>query len=73
MHWLHKCKTILINVPEGTKSRVQPLEVRIPKPLKNYVCELFKQHLDANLELYIDGKLTAEERGVLTAKWVDEA
>ena len=72
-HWLHKCKTILINGPGGTTSRLQPLDLSINKTLKNYVRELFKQHLDANLELCVDGKLTAGERRVLTTKWVGEA
>ena len=36
-----------------------------------YVRELIVQHLDANLGLYVDGKLKAGERRVLTTKWVD--
>ena len=36
-----------------------------------YVLELIVQHLDANLGLYVDGKLKAGERRVLTTKWVD--
>ena len=72
-HWLHKCKTALINFPGGTTSRVQPLYVSINKPFNNYVRELFEQHFDANLELYVNGKLAAGERCVLATKWVDEA
>ena len=72
-HLLHKCKTTLINVPGGTTSRVQPLDVCINKPFKNYVREQFEQHLDANLESYVEGKLTAGERRILTTKWVAEA
>ena len=33
--------------------------------------ELFEQHLDANVELCINGKLAAGERRFLTTKWVD--
>ena len=51
-------------------SRVQPLGVIINKPLKNYVCELFEQRLDAKLELCVDGKLKAGKRRVLTTEWV---
>ena len=40
-----------INVSGGTTRRLQPLDVSIIKSLKNYVCELFEKHLDANLEL----------------------
>ena len=43
------------------------------KPFKNYVRENFEQNLDANLELYVHGKVTAGERCILTTKWVDEA
>ena len=45
----------------------------INKPIKNYVREFFKQHLDATLELYFDGKLTIGEGLVLTTKWEGEA
>ena len=41
--------------------------------MKNYTLEFFKQHLDTNLELYVDGKLTAEERRVFTTKWAGQA
>ena len=64
---------MLINVPEGTTIRVQPLDESITKLFKNYVCELLKQQLDAKLGLHVDGKLTAEENGVLTTKWTGEA
>ena len=33
--------------------------------------ELFEQHLDANVELCINGKLAVGERRFLTTKWVD--
>ena len=42
----------------------------INKPFKNYVRELFEQRLDANLELQVDGKLTAGEGRALTTKWI---
>ena len=34
----------------------------------NYVRELFEQDLIANLELYVNGKLTAGKRRVLTTE-----
>ena len=58
-------KTVLVNVPPGCTSRVQPLNV--------YVREQFEKHLDENLERYVEGKLTASERRVLTTKWVGNA
>ena len=45
----------------------------INKEFENYVREIFGQHLGANLELYVNGKLTAGERRVLATKWVVEA
>ena len=45
----------------------------INKLFKNYVCKLFEQRLNANLELYAGGKYAAGERTVLTTKWVGEA
>ena len=56
-----------------TTSRVQPRDVSINKPLESYVYKLFEQHLDTNLELCIDGKLTAGKIRVLNAKLVGEA
>ena len=46
-------------------SRVQKLDVCIKKLFKNYGCKLFKQYLDAKLELFVNGKLTAGEIAVL--------
>ena len=72
-HWLHNCKTILINVLGGITCGVQPFDVSINKPSKNYVHELFKQHVDANLKLYVDGKLATGESRVLITKSVGQA
>ena len=38
---LRNCGTTLINVPPGTTSRVQPLDVAINKSYKTYVREQF--------------------------------
>ncbi len=66
-------KTVLVNVPPGCTSRVQPLDVSVNNPFKSYVREQFEKHLDENLEHYVEGKLTASERRVLTTKWVGNA
>ena len=70
---LRKCDTTLINVPPGTTSRVQPLDVAINKPFKTYVREQFEKHLNENLQLYLENKLTAGDRRILTTKWVANA
>ena len=65
---LHKCKITLINVPGGTTSRVQPLDVSINRSLKNYGRALSKQRFDGNMMLCVEGKLAVGERRVLTTK-----
>ena len=40
------------------------------KPFKNLVREQFEKHLDENLNDYVEGKLTASKRRILTTKWV---
>ena len=70
--WLYKWKTTIINVPRGTASKVQPFDVSVNKLFMNYVRELFEQHLDTNLEMYVEEKFTVREKHVLTKKWVDE-
>ena len=70
---LQRVKTSIVNVPKGTTSRVQPLDVAINKPFKNFVRREFEEHIDKNLELYTNGKISASERRVLTTKWVADA
>ena len=43
------------------------------KPFKNEVSSLFEDHLDKNLDQYVDGKINASQRRGLMKKWVDEA
>ena len=66
-------KTTHINVPSGTTSRVQPLDVSVNKSFKNHVRIAFEKHLNDNLNLYTEGKLTTSERRILTTKWVADA
>ena len=42
----------------------------INKPFKNHIRKDFERHLEENLDLYVEGKLSASERRVLTTKWV---
>ena len=67
---LQKKNTVLVNVPPGCTSRVQPLDVVVNNPFKNLVREQFEKHLDENVNDYVEGKLTASKRRILTTKWV---
>ena len=69
---LQNKSTLLINVPPGCTSQVQPLNVSINKSFKHAIREQFKKHLSENLHLYTKNKLPVSERRVLTTKWVAE-
>ena len=56
----HKNKTVLINLPIGAASRVQPLDVIVNKPFKNFVRGFFENIL-------------MKKRRVLTTKWLADA
>ena len=70
MWMLGKCKTSLINIPAGTTSRVLPLDVSINKLFKAYIQKEFEEHLDDNLEIYIENKQSSSQIRVLTTQWV---
>ena len=70
---LQKKKTLLINVPPGSTSRVQPLDVSVNKPFKNAVKIQFEKHLQENLTMYVEGKISESERRVLLTTWVGNA
>ena len=63
----------MVKIPPGCTSKVQPLDVSINKPFKDYLPTQFEKHCDENIELYISNKLTASKRRVLVTKWVAEA
>ena len=69
---LKKHKTFLVSVPPGCTSRVQVVDVLINKPFKDEVRSLFEDHLDKNLDQYVDGKINASQWRVLMVKWVGE-
>ena len=68
-HLLQKKNKVLVNVSPGCTSRVQPLAVSVNKSFKNYRKQQFEKHIDENLDRYVEGKLTASERRVLTTRW----
>ena len=45
----------------------------VNKPFKNAVKIQFEKHLQENLTMYVEGKISASERQVLLTKWVGNA
>ena len=69
---LKKHKTSLVNVPPRCKSHVQVVDVLINKSFKDEVRSLFEDHLDKNLNQYLDDKINTCQRRVHMTKWVGE-
>ena len=69
---LKKHKTSLVNVSAGCTSRIQVVDVLINKLFKDEVCSLFEDHLDKNLDQYVDGKINASQWRVFMREWVGE-
>jgi transposase-like protein len=67
------CHTSIALVPPGTTGLVQPLDVAINAEFKAIVDRLQNEHMHANLNLYIENKMTASQRRVLITKWVGQA
>ena len=65
---LKECGTTPIFVPAGCTSIVQPLDINAP--FKRKVESAASQHMQDNLDGYLNGKIT---RRVLLSKWVGEA
>ena len=70
---LKECDTTPIFVPAGCTSIIQPLDVCYNAPFKSRVEGAAMQHMQDNLEGYLNGKFTAGERRVLLTKWVGQA
>ena len=70
---LKKHKTSLVNIIPGSISRVEVVDVLINKHFKDEVCSLFEDHLDKNLDQYVDGNINASQQRVVMTKWVGEA
>ena len=58
---LRNVNTTLINVPRGATSRILSLDVVINMPFKNHIRKDFDRHLEENLDLYVERKLSASE------------
>lgn len=70
---LSECHTTPIFVPACCTSIVQPLDVSFNAPFKKKVESAALQHIQDNLDGYLNGKFTAGERRILLTKWVGEA
>ena len=70
---LKKHKTFLVNVLQGNTSRVQVVDTLISKSFNDEVHSLFEDHVDENLNQYVDGKINASQRRVVMKKWDGEA
>ncbi|KAF3924499.1 hypothetical protein ABW20_dc0105467 [Dactylellina cionopaga] len=70
---LHDLQTIAAIVPPGCTSLVQPLDVSINKPFKDYVAEASHRHFEENIDQWETEKFTAGQRRVLMTTWVGEA
>ena len=68
-----QCKAVPVFVPAGCTSLIQPLDVVYNAPFKKKAEAAATQHMQDNLEAYINGKFTAGERHVLITKWVGQA
>ena len=65
----------MINILGGATSRVQPLDLIITKPFKNYAIksyENYSKNFDKNLEVYVEGS-SAAKSWILTTKWVADS
>ena len=68
-----ECQTTLGLVPPGATSKVQPLDVTFNAEFKKSVDRLATEHLSANPEHFMMGKVTAGDLRVLFTKWVGTA
>ena len=70
---LARTKTALVNIPGGLASYLQVVAVIVNKPFKDHVRLMSEKHIEENLDLYTEGKITASQRRVLITQWCGEA
>ena len=70
---LRQHKTIMVSIPAGCTSCIQPLDVCIHKPFKDTVQAEHERHQQENLNLDTENKMSTPERRILIMKWVVNA
>ena len=73
LHALEACKTTVVLVPPGCTSLVQPLDVVVNANFKQIVDRLQTEHMQQNLEQYVNNSLSASQRRILITGWVGAA
>ena len=69
---LEVCKTTVVLVPPGCTSLVQPLDV-VNAKFKQTIDHLQTEHMQQNLEHYVNNSFSASQRRVLITGWVGVA
>lgn len=70
---LKKCRTELVNIYGGLTPYIQVLDVIVNGPFKDDVQKQSEEHMEKNLQLYTDNKLSASARRILITEWVGKA
>ena len=70
---LEACKTTVVLVPPGCTSLVQPLDVVVNGKFKQIVDRLQTEHMQQNLDQYVNNSLSASQRRILITGWVGAA
>ena len=70
---LEACKTTVVFVPSGCTSLVQPLDIVVNGVFKQIVDLLKAEHMQQNLEQYVNNSFSASQRCVLITGWVEAA
>ena len=70
---LEACKTTVVLVPPGCTSLVQPLDVVVNAKFKQTIDRLQTEHMQQNLEQYVNNSLSASQRRILITGWVGAA